>query len=146
MLASDGRLAVVQPEVSPEAFLVEMRLLPGETLDSKRPSFLNAIANAIIDHPPHNLEWLRVLDPRDKVAVRRFILDSSAEAEAILPSGDFENQEHRNILLALRGLLAYGLAEHCLILRHRVDYGAAPELGRKRVAIPFRASDMPSER
>ena len=68
------------------------------------------------------------------------------DAEAFLRRGCFENLDHRDALLTLRGLLAHGLLEHCLRLRHRVDYGAAPELGRKRVALPFRASDMPSER
>jgi hypothetical protein len=146
VLASDERLAVVRPGESPDAFLAELRLLPGEALDAQRLNLVSAITDAIIDHPPHDLAWLRNLDARGIVDVRRFILDSSVDVEAVLPLGDFEKREHREMLLALRGLLALGLLEHCLVLRHRVDYGAAPELGRKRISLPFRASDMPSER
>ena len=50
-------------------------------------------------------------------------------------------------LLALRGMLAHGLLEHCLCRRWRVDYGVDPRRGlRQRVAVPYRASDTPSER
>ena len=52
-----------------------------------------------------------------------------------------------NQLLALRGFLAYGIMERCLIARHRVDYGVDERRGTKRrVAVPYRASDTPSER
>jgi hypothetical protein len=52
----------------------------------------------------------------------------------------------------LRGLLAYGLLDHCLAQRHRVDYGLrnsikGSNLGiNKRVAVPYRAADVPSDR
>jgi hypothetical protein len=36
--------------------------------------------------------------------------------------------------------------QHCLMKRHRVDYGIHRVEGRKRMAVPFRASDTPSER
>ena len=52
-----------------------------------------------------------------------------------------------NQLLALRGFLAWGILERCLILRHRVDYGIDERRGiKRRVAVPYRASDTPSER
>jgi hypothetical protein len=37
--------------------------------------------------------------------------------------------------------------ERCLIARHRVDYGIDERRGiKRRVAVPYRASDTPSER
>lgn len=50
-------------------------------------------------------------------------------------------------LLELRGLLAFDVLEHCLEKRHRVDYGLPdPGTRKKRIAVPFRAADFPSER
>ena len=55
--------------------------------------------------------------------------------------------EPRDQLLALRGLLAYGLLEHCLTKRHHVDFGVDRRAGkRRRVAVPFRSNDTPAER
>ena len=48
-------------------------------------------------------------------------------------------------LFALRGLLAYDVVLHSLKKRHRVDFGVNPQ-GKKRLAVPFRACDTPSER
>ncbi|KAJ8606838.1 hypothetical protein CTAYLR_009177 [Chrysophaeum taylorii] len=47
-------------------------------------------------------------------------------------------------LLTLRGMLAYGLLESSLVKRCRVDYGI--DRRRRRVAVPFRACDTPSDR
>ena len=49
-------------------------------------------------------------------------------------------------LLALRAMLAYGLLEHCLCRRWRVNYGVDPRRNHQRVAVPYVASDTPSER
>ncbi|KAF1773425.1 Protein of unknown function DUF3645 [Phytophthora cactorum] len=51
-----------------------------------------------------------------------------------------------NQLLALRGLIAIGVLEHCLEKRYRVDFGLPlPDTRPKKIAIPFRAADVPSE-
>ena len=57
------------------------------------------------------------------------------------------NETQINQLLALRGFLAYGIMERCLIARHLIDYGIDKRRGiGRRTAVPFRASDTPSER
>ena len=44
-------------------------------------------------------------------------------------------------------MLAYGLLEHCLCRRWRVNYGVDPRRNpHQRVAVPYLASDTPSER
>ena len=57
-------------------------------------------------------------------------------------------QIHSDDILALRGLLGFGNLLHCLQRIHRVNYGInrISGLKRKRVAVPFRASDIPCER
>jgi hypothetical protein len=50
-------------------------------------------------------------------------------------------------IIALRGLIAIGILKHCFQRRHRVDYGIArPHLNNKILAVPFKASDTPTER
>ena len=55
--------------------------------------------------------------------------------------------EKKTQLLALRGLLAYGIFESCLAVFHEVNYGVDERRGVKhRAAVPYRTSDTPSER
>ncbi|EGD72573.1 hypothetical protein PTSG_04309 [Salpingoeca rosetta] len=54
-------------------------------------------------------------------------------------------QHHKLDILALRGLLSTGKLFATLQKRHRVHFGIA-ERRNKRVAVPFRANDTPSER
>ena len=54
----------------------------------------------------------------------------------------------RKILYAFRGLLAYGILEHCLSQRCNVNYGI-PDKDRKknkRLAVPYEAADIPSKK
>ncbi|MCO5562032.1 hypothetical protein L7F22_015658 [Adiantum nelumboides] len=53
---------------------------------------------------------------------------------------------HRAHLFAFREFLAFGLLEYALELRNRVDYGIDPRRRPKRLAVPFRAADVPSTR
>jgi hypothetical protein len=82
----------------------------------------------------------------------RFVTDPGVSLEQFRAEtgrlgGDLGGALQEETLLALRGLLACGLASHCLCRRHRVDYGVDARRGhRSRVAVPFRGSDTPSER
>ena len=49
-------------------------------------------------------------------------------------------------ILMLRGLLGYKQIYHFLKLRHRVDYGIKKVNCKKKLAVPFKSSDTPSER
>jgi hypothetical protein len=51
-----------------------------------------------------------------------------------------------NQIYTIRGLLAYGVIEHCLTLRNGVDYGVPRSDNLKRVGVPYEAADMPSKR
>ena len=46
----------------------------------------------------------------------------------------------------MRGLLAYGIIEHCFTLRNGVDYGVPGADNKKRVGVPYEAADVPSKR
>ena len=56
--------------------------------------------------------------------------------------------EDLNAVLALRGVLGFGIFEHCLSLRAGVDFGAAgsDHHSGKRVGVPYEAADIPSKR
>ena len=134
----------------PGAFLATLRLLPGTALDDALPRLHEALAAAVLRDPPHELRWL--LHARYKGASRdavmAYVTDTSQAADDIIAPEDFGCAEHRAALLALRGFLAHGVLAHALRQRHRVDYGVAPPGPgrRKRLAVPFRACDVPALR
>jgi len=130
----------------------DIRLLPGDELERHTPELLRALAGEVVDRCPHQLRWLgahRQGHARD--AIVRFVTDPGMSLDQFRAEtgghGDLGGALHEETLLALRGLLACGLASHCLCRRHRVDYGVDARRGHKaRVAVPFRGSDAPSER
>lgn len=55
-------------------------------------------------------------------------------------------EKNKRVIFSLRGLIAYGVLEHCLALRTGVDYGCPYPENPKRVAVPYEAADLPSKR
>ena len=134
--------------------LDDLRLLPGDALDQVRSDLLFQLAQGVVNRPPHEMRWLRLHGQQHKLQreIINFVITPEAELEHFQKHwrekmGEEIKSVQCSHLLALRGLLAYGLLEHCLTRRHRVDYGVDPRRGVQRlVAVPFRASDTPSER
>lgn len=131
----------------------DIRFLPGRALDSRMPQLLRALAAHVLDHCPYHLRWLEGhRSEPGRELILRFVTDAQMSlddfrAAAVRRGVEMVGEAQEETLLALRGLLAYGLAPHCLCRRHRVEYGVDARRGPKvRVAVPFRASDTPSER
>ena len=142
----------------------DIRLIPGEAADEYCSALKAQIALRIMDDPPYHMRWLAdtsqnlrdaivkfVISPCDTGLLQRFAdVSSRLQQLAANPffTGSFmESNVKQSQLLALRGLLAYGIFEHCLTARYRVDYGIDERRGVKhRTAVPYRASDSPSER
>eukprot|EP01035_Chromulina_nebulosa_P021325 gene21325-27629_t len=121
----------------------DIRLIPGAALDLHRSALIEQIVNGIIDNPPYHMRWLRHI-PFSREAVVKFVTDPS---ETWLTPVENESGVIWSQILALRGLLAHGIFENCLKARYRVDYGIDQRRGVKhRTAVPYRASDSPSER
>ncbi|TYZ66035.1 hypothetical protein PybrP1_011331, partial [[Pythium] brassicae (nom. inval.)] len=129
-----------------------LRLNPAaENKAQVRDELHQAIAFGLVSDPPASLWWMSIVvtnyggDSQDRLI--RALTDATTDLDDVL--GDMKGSvgQHRDQLLALRGLLAFGVFEHCLEKRYRVDFGL-PDAGTrpKRVAIPFRAADIPSER
>jgi len=128
----------------------KIQFFDGESLDimlgecSQRRSprlqggLLLKLIDAIIVNPPYELEWL--LDHPLKDDIKKAIIEK--EYKLTLQSLP---EHHLSDILALRGLLAGGVLRHCLLKRHRVDFGVARP-GKKRLAVPFRFADTPDER
>lgn len=131
------------------AFFAELRLLPGDDLERVMPQLRVAIARFILANPPHELRWLKGSQHYENAQsdILRFVTDEAADADSIIAPSRFSRESHRAGLLALRGLLGFGTLAHCLSKRHGVEYGVDRRDGRKkRLAVPFRACDEPSER
>lgn len=125
-----------------------IRLLSGTQLDEQRYDFYVALARGLCNQPPLDFEWLnnKLLQP----TFISFMVEkrhSLVQLNENLPNGgqDFSDRR-KKALLVLRGLLAYGVLESCLFKRYRVNYGIDSRRKSRRVAVPFRGSDMPADR
>jgi hypothetical protein len=88
---------------------------------------------------------IRELQNFQKELIRKFVLDDSTvsleQIRGVLP----REGPLLHIVLILRGLLCYGVLMHALRMRWRVEFGVRPS-GRPKMAVPFRAKDVPVER
>ena len=75
-----------------------------------------------------------------------FLQNTTAHASALIAPEVFTESKWYESLLSLRGLIGYGILEYCLSLRHRVNYGVDTREGNRRLAVPFVACDVPSDR
>lgn len=121
-----------------------------ENKDKLRKEFKESVVLDLMSDPPFSLSWLKPFGSTTNKLRDRLVeaLTNPTESLEKLFSGDGVNlTRFRSQLLALRGLIAFGILEHCLEKRHRVEYGL-PDRGTrgKRMSIPFRAADIPSER
>ncbi|KAL7553023.1 hypothetical protein ACHAWF_016264 [Thalassiosira exigua] len=99
---------------------------------------ISKLADAILSNPPHELKWL--LDHPMTGDIRKGIIDKD-----YAPVPEMLHERQLSDVLALRGFLAGGVLRHCLLKRHRVDFGVARP-GKKRLAVPFRFADTPDLR
>lgn len=85
--------------------------------------------------------------PAPQAFLLRCATDASFDAAAALAArADLSGSERADVLV-LRGLLAYGVLELCLGMRHQVDHGLhAAGAAHTRLSVPFRAAHKPSER
>ncbi|KAG2486452.1 hypothetical protein HYH03_014899 [Edaphochlamys debaryana] len=151
-----------------------LRLLPGAALSEGALRRLRrALAWELAERPPLQLHWLKEhpLRARTLACMRSARRPAHSQLGAPGEGGSEAGgggggggaaalplpPDRLAQVLALRGLLGCGLLEHCLQKRHRVDYGvdrssarrpAAPSgpHGRTRMAVPYRAAHVPSER
>ncbi|KAI9339555.1 hypothetical protein DFJ73DRAFT_948089 [Zopfochytrium polystomum] len=98
------------------------------------------IFDELLANPPHRLAELRSLGEDSKAQFRKYVLTTSLEASRNQFAGNAE------IGLALRGFLCHGLLRYVLQLRHRVNYGIDERRSAKKLAVPYRAADVPSDR
>eukprot|EP00434_Breviolum_minutum_P034401 symbB.v1.2.030448.t1/scaffold3429.1/size56941/4 len=142
LLWSNPKIALRERR-SCEAF-DHLRLIPGAELEQTMTRLRLAMAEALMEDPPYELAWLKNYKPgaSDYRALINFLTDPEQE-DSILPDELLE--ERKTMILALRGFLAFSVLQHCLEKRHSVEYGIRRSHG-KRLAVPYRASNTPSER
>ena len=121
----------------------KIRLLAGEALAAHEKPLQQAIAQSILDNPPHQMRWMKRESKENREKMLAFFCDPNFKDDHRHSEAWRENTDD---LLSLRGLLAFGILVHCLQMRHRVNYGIKRIGGKKRSVVPFRASDVPSER
>lgn len=145
-LLSDDKVAVLEASERPEQF-GEVRLLPGSALNGTEDDLRRALLEAVLADPPYEMRWLTLCDAALRAKVVSMVLDQEVSAHEALDAELLADRSQWAHLMALRGLLAHGTLLHCLQMRSRVNYGVSRIDGaKKRLAIPFRASNTPAER
>eukprot|EP00887_Chlorella_sp_A99_P004660 scaffold4.g4660.t1 len=146
-LAAEGVAVWAGPARGKPGAFAGLRLLPGPALEAVSRSLRRQLAEALFTRPPYAMRWMRGHPQQDRLM--RLMTDPEADAVAELkqvPEAELSDDKRADVL-ALRGLLACGVLEHCLQLRHLVNYGINLRKGvRKRLAVPFRAAHQPAER
>ncbi|KAG2451920.1 hypothetical protein HYH02_003695 [Chlamydomonas schloesseri] len=145
-----------------------LRLLSGPELEAALPAFHEQLARRVLEHLPFEFQKLALLlgeSEADKERVVACVKSSDVGAEETMgpellaqlkgPAGGGGGSELYEFVLALRGLLGGGILKHGLTLRNQVDYGidrrkagaaSTATRARTRMAVPYRAAHMPSER
>jgi len=139
LLTESEGAVIYEASMKQEAFPL-LRLIDGEQLDSLKPRLKKLLVDSLLKEPPYTLMWMR--DHPLQVEISHAMTDTSFDPDSLSSSLPVENM---NDVLALRGMLAEEILFHNLLKRHRVNYGVARP-GKKRIAIPFRGADSPSER
>lgn len=114
--------------------------------NQKLQVLMGKLALAICRDPPYLMRWLKRSTFLETIV--SFVAEPHRSVDWFYQEVGKENvtETQMSYLLALRGILAFGLLHHCLTLRYRVDYGIDPRRENRRVAVPYRGSDRPSER
>ncbi|CAK0864044.1 unnamed protein product [Prorocentrum cordatum] len=132
---------------SPEQFPL-IRLLDAAAVF---PQLREMLVEALLRDPPLELGSIRQLSASDKAVAHRLLLEPKMQhrdlksAKELFLSRGGEKTTLWTTLLIIRGLLVYGVLDHCLARRHRVQFGLDPH-SAKRLAVPFRAKDAPVDR
>ena len=147
-LLSNPEVAVDETTTQPERF-EHLRLLPGPALEAIKRSLYEALFDALLSDPPYEMRWLSTLGiggtTREELVA--LVVDETVCADQVREKSPLADESHWQQLLALRGLLARGVLLHCLQMRPRVNYGVSRGTGaKKRLAVPFRASNTPADR
>eukprot|EP00798_Chlamydomonas_sp_ICE-L_P016735 gene16735-23007_t len=131
-----------EPNRSPGSFC-RLRLVSGRALEEVAANWHLQLATALMNDPPYALSWIRGCDERKKATMLDCILCDSRDASEFL--GQLQLLDYqKDQLLVLRGLLARNVLRH--LLGEASLSGLWSPSARKRIAVPYRAANTPSER
>lgn len=105
------------------------------------------LVDLLVTQPPPEFPLLGQQNTSDTKLIRQFLMN-----EELASKEDMQHVQDRfksdemlyPIMLACRGLLTYGVLDHALVKRHKVEYGL--NRSGKRLAVPYRAKDSPADR
>jgi hypothetical protein len=136
-----------------------IRLLPKKTGCDAWSKLCDTLIEEFVADPPREFSWLELRSEDELKLIKLAVTDNSRSLSEILGESDpilrdsgpdlnslLRNSDRYDQLLMLRGLLAFGLLEHCLAKRHRIDYGLHYGHASRKLAVPYRAAEVPSER
>ncbi|KAI9348499.1 hypothetical protein BDR26DRAFT_701617 [Obelidium mucronatum] len=128
----------------------QIRLIQGlaESVDKTEfwETLKRILVKELIASPPTELIWITEMaeTPGFLTALNLTLVDPQSLATTLFEEFEQLVAVNQAQILMLRGLLSFGLLEHCLSMRHAVNFGVDGKRS-KRMAVPFLAVDVPSE-
>lgn len=123
---------------------IGLRLTLEEGENSKKLELRRKIAKTIVfELNRHEFSFVHLINDNQK---KEDLLDYIVMPEKdnkIIPINIPDASKPQIYLL--RGILAYGIFQHCLSMRCGVDFGAPNAFHLKKIAVPYEAADIPSK-
>jgi hypothetical protein len=95
---------------------------------------------------PYIATWILEMRKDEKDILQRYILNDTIDLECREFINNIKDQNLKDKILILRGLLNYDILYLVLSKRWKVQYGVNETSRRLWQAVPFRAKDVPAER
>ena len=123
-LIDSFEVAAHTPAPQPEAYS-RVRLIPGKDLDIHRTDIKIRLVDGLFADLPYSMHTFNneKFTPEVYALIQKFVTDAETFHFDHLTAGlgrDFLKPTQLDQLLILRGMIAYGLLEHCLIQRCRI--------------------------
>jgi hypothetical protein len=146
MLELVQNVGVFSSEIKPPCSFQSFYLSTTD-FDKFWPSIIRARAESIMKSPPHFLRWMSHGSVSVEMRTRwiEYLTNPLSSVDS-LNDEILIKENGMDVMYTLRGYLGHGLLKSCLQSRHRVQFGVwRPHPKGKRMAIPFRANNVPAE-
>ncbi|CAB9516872.1 Protein of unknown function (DUF3645) [Seminavis robusta] len=132
---------LMHSEPSENGEFPRLRLL--QKFKEQQKALGRALCRELLSNPPHLFLWMKQVVGAKRDELVALMTNANISALGLIES-DPLFRKYKTDIIAARGCIAYGLLFHCLKARHRVNFGVDGQ--RKKMAVPFSASDTPKAR
>jgi hypothetical protein len=111
---------------------------------NEKAEFGLALCKELLASPPRECLWMEQVSEVERDTLLSIMSDPKFDPQNEIPSSELFSS-HKSDILAVRGLIAFGLLFHGLSMRYRADFGLKQGF-KKLMAVPYAAADTPKAR